>query len=206
MDNAIQLLITGLCAGIAAYKGLKSGRREWVFLSLFLGIYFMGDLYWQLYLVFYHQTPVYSSIPYAAWYASYIFLLFLLAELEGGSIRDYIRKFWPVFIFTVGMCVFFMRFGDYISNILCTLLMSLLLCRSFGGFLEKGTDRFAKTGKAICLLVFIFCMLEYGMWMSSCFWTGDTIRNPYFWFDFLLSLDMLLLTFATGKAVTNGLY
>ena len=46
-----------------------------------------------------------------------------------------------------------------------------------------------------------FAALEYALWTSSCFWVSDTLTNPYFWFDFLLSLVLLLLLPALRKAV-----
>lgn len=49
--------------------------------------------------------------------------------------------------------------------------------------------------------VLAFAALEYALWTSSCFWISDTLSNPYFWFDFLLSLVLLLLLPALGKAV-----
>ena len=49
--------------------------------------------------------------------------------------------------------------------------------------------------------VLAFAALEYALWTSSCFWVSDTLTNPYFWFDFLLSLVLLLLLPALRKAV-----
>ena len=37
--------------------------------------------------------------------------------------------------------------------------------------------------------------------ITSRFWVSDTLTNPYFWFDFLLSLVLLLLLPALRKAV-----
>ena len=203
IDNGIQLIITAICTGIAAYSWFKDNRREWILLGLFSGIYFMGDLYWQLYLIFYHKTPVYSDIPYVSWYASYVFLLLLLAMFSKTSIWQCVRRFWPVLIFTGGICIFFMQYGSYVSNIAAMVLMSLLICRCMEGILNKDIkgDR-----RQIYILIFIFCLLEYGMWTVSCFFSGDSIANPYYWFDIMLSISFLLITLTMRKAVANGLY
>ena len=36
---------------------------------------------------------------------------------------------------------------------------------------------------------------------ASCCWVSDTLTNPYFWFDFLLTLVLLLFLPAVRKAV-----
>lgn len=206
IDNVFQLIITGLCTVIAVYNGLRDGHKLWAVLGLFSGVFFMGDLYWQLYLVFYDHTPAYSDIPYASWGASYVFLLLLLAEFQGGAVRQYIKRFWPVFIFTAGMCAYYMYYGEYLRNIVCAVLMGLLICRSLGGLANTGKSEELSGSRMVYLFVLVFCILEYGLWTASCIWSGDTISNPYFWFDFMLSIDILLITFAVRKAVAYGLY
>jgi hypothetical protein len=45
------------------------------------------------------------------------------------------------------------------------------------------------------------CALEFCLWTASCFWVSDTLTNPYFWFDFLLTAALFALLPATRKAV-----
>ena len=51
-----------------------------------------------------------------------------------------------------------------------------------------------------------FIALEYALWTASCFWVSDTLTNPYFWFDFLLTLVLLLFLPAVRKAVDSVTY
>ena len=206
VDNGIQLFITALCTGIAAYGWYKDRSREWILLGLFSGVYFLGDLYWQLFLTFYHETPVFSDVPYFSWYASYIFLLLLLTMQEKGAVIKGIKKYWPVHIFTAGLCVFFMQYGSYLNNLVCAFLMSLLISASLRGLFGETAAGTGQSRRPVYASVLLFCVFEYGMWISSCFVSGDSITNPYYWFDVLLSVDCLLITFATGKAVAHGLY
>ena len=53
------------------------------------------------------------------------------------------------------------------------------------------------------LITLIFCLLEYALWTVSCFWMGDTMANPYFWFDLLITGCMLLFLPALEKAVAS---
>ena len=85
--NIIQLIITGVCSGIALFNAVRTEHRAWTLVGLFSGIFFMGDLYWLLFLLFYGETPPYSFIPYMSWYASYLFMLLLLVTVKGGIRR-----------------------------------------------------------------------------------------------------------------------
>ena len=50
-------------------------------------------------------------------------------------------------------------------------------------------------------ITILFCLTEYALWTSSCFWMGDTIANVYYWFDLLLSVTFVLFLPALRKAV-----
>ena len=46
-----------------------------------------------------------------------------------------------------------------------------------------------------------YCLIEYIMWTLSCFFDGDTLANPYLWFDALYTVCIALIFPALGKAV-----
>ena len=80
----------------------------------------------------------------------------------------------------------------------CGLTMMLAWCAMRGLVWAKRTEngrlrRFYGT-------VLAFIALEYALWTASCFWVSDTLTNPYFWFDFLLTLVLLLFLPAVRKA------
>jgi hypothetical protein len=50
-------------------------------------------------------------------------------------------------------------------------------------------------------MILLLCAAEYATWTASCYWTGDTIANAYFWFDTVVSVTFMLLPPALGKAV-----
>ena len=52
-------------------------------------------------------------------------------------------------------------------------------------------------------MILVFCLIEYGLWFSSCFFDGDTLANPYYWFDILFTASFVLFIPATKKAVTG---
>lgn len=218
IENAIQLITTGICTVIAVQKGIRLQSRAWSILALASGVFFLGDLYWELFLVLYSKTPGYSYIPYLSWYAAYLFLLLLLFELKGTQNSGKQRKIlWFIPVFSAGMCVFYMQFGDWIGNIITAVFMSLLMWHALDMLLylrdvrsvSRGTgDEIQTTDPVrrcekgwIFAAVLLFCVAEYAAWTASCFGTYDTLAHPYFWFDTLLSLVFLLFPAALGKAV-----
>lgn len=218
IENAIQLITTGLCTVIAARKGILLRSRAWIVLALASGVFFLGDLYWELFLVLYGHTPGYSYIPYLSWYASYLFLLLLLVELKGTQKSGKKRKIlWIIPVFSAGMCVFYMQYGDWIGNIITAVFMSLLMWHALDMLLSLKDSQKASSGMnsemsgtvserghgkaAIFAVVFLFCIVEYAAWTATCFGDYETLAHPYFWLDTLLSAVFLLFPAALGKAV-----
>lgn len=219
IENAIQLAMTGACSCAALYRAVRYKDRAWALLGLFAGIYCLGDLYWLLYLAFYRITPQHFSVAEMSWYASYLFLMLLVIYVRvdicghrmpktGGRMqwaRNVSPVLWLVPVFTVGMCVFFMHWGDYVSNILTAVLMTGIIWHALSGLLYRSADTSPETEEQRLLfkIALFFAVIEYAMWISSCFWMGNTIANVYFWLDILLSCTFLLFVPALGKAVAR---
>lgn len=212
--NALQTLIAGVCAGFSLRNSIRTGSRSWLLLTLFFGSFFFGDLYWQLYLLFYGQTPPYSFAPELNWYSAYLFLILLLANIQGenqaqtgdsviGKAKKKTSPFMMLIpLFTFGMCIFYMNWGSYINNLITAVLMTLLLWYAFRGLgLRDSSGKTAGKYRSIYIITLLFSLVEYALWTSSCFWMGDTLRSPYFWFDLLLSFVLILFPAALSKEV-----
>ena len=201
--NAVQLILTALTAALALIFAITTRRREWLMTGLFAGTYFLGDLYWQLYLLFFGVTPEISYIPDLSWYASFLFLFLLLVQIGGGQ-KTRRPALFAIPVFTVGICIFFMKWGEYVSNIIYALLMTLILWRSIGALIAmRGAEPENKRAIYVYAAALFFCAAEYCVWISSCFWTGSTIANPYFWFDAMTSLGFVAFLPAVRKAVSE---
>lgn len=202
-ENGIQLVFTAICTIISAWHAARTGRHAWAMLGLSSFVYFLGDLYWQMFMIFYGKAPYFSYIPWLCYYACYVFLLLLLFEIRGSRpLVSSIKRFWVVPVFTFGMCAFYIKWGDYTSNIIAAVIMWLLIWTAAEGLFSvhkrMGDDR---KNRSVYIMVLIFCAVEYATWTSSCFWVGNTILNPYFWFEFLLSVTFLIFPPALRKAV-----
>ena len=199
VENALQIAVLLACAGIAIARAAAHRSREWTLLGFVYGSWVLGDIYWLVCLVFYDRTPQVSLVSDLSWYASYIFLYMLLRQAappEGAREKRGLPWLGPVLCY--GMAVFFMQWGEIVSNLIYATLMSLLLFSVIRRFLDR--DRYAAQ-QPLCIAILVFCLLEYALWTSSCFFSGEGIQNPYYWFDFLLTVSFVFFLPATGKAV-----
>lgn len=204
IDTAVQLAVLGVCFVVSGRRASRTHRREWGFLTLFYSTMFLGDLYWQLYILFFGGTPQFY-ISELSWTAGDLFLLLLLLEtgaaLPGeGKKRNPLRVLGP--LFTGGMCLFFMHWGEYVYNVICAVLMGLLLWAAIG-MLPFRTAEEAGRGKpnGTALITILYVLIQYALWVTSLFWLGDALNNPYFWIDLLQTLTYLLFIPAVRREV-----
>lgn len=202
LDNSIQLILTGLCSMIAFVRAVQVQRREWLLLGLFFVTFFLGDLYWTLYYIFYSRTLVYSFIPNLSWYTSYLFLAILLLLVKDKKEEDKAPiMLYLIPAFTIAMCAYYMTFGDYVSNLAVAVLMTVIMWNAAKGLIRVRKQEEGAEKLGLYMMSFLFCIVEYAMWTSSCIWEGNTILYPYYWFDFLLSICFILFIPAVRKMV-----
>lgn len=203
IDNAIQLTVLGICSIIAIYKALLSRKKEWAMLAIFFSGFFMGNLYWQLFLQFYGETPTIFYVADLSWYVGDFFLYLMLRTILGPSAsighkdtsKTQLAIECGIVVFVSGMCIYFMQWGDYISNIIAAILMALIAVRAVRGiFFTTGS-----THRRICITALFFVICEYALWIGSCFLEGDSLANPYYWFDGALTVSFLMIVIAASR-------
>ena len=199
--NAIQLAVACLCMLFCAYQSYRLKNRVWEILTFFYATMFLGDFYWFLYHLFYNDTPNYYVSDFS-WDAAYLFIILLLRHVQSDeerSVRHPLLFAAP--IIAIGMCIFFMQYGDYLGNIIVAFLFGMIIWRSLQGLLYKGAS--LKANKTLYLAALGFCFIEYILWTSSCFWVGDTIINAYFWIDMIFAIYIVLFIPAIRRAVAR---
>ena len=201
VENSLQLallLTFTILSGVYAYRrqNISAGNLTTVY-----GSYVLGDIYWLLYLVFFEHTPNVFYVPYLSWYAAYLFLFLMLQHLAPEEKRHRCPAAWLMPVFTTGMCIFYMQYGDYMGNLITAVLMGLLMFHVFRGLDYIRRHPEARPRRMLYLVVLGFCVLEYLAWTSSCFFEGDTLANPYLWLDFMVTPCLMLLLPAFRKAV-----
>ena len=188
-----------LCAAAALGPAVKHRSREWMLLVFFFGSWALDDLFWLLCQIFFSQSPILEVVADLSWYASYIFLYLLIRQVAPPHPGTRLRFLpWLAPVFTFGMAVFYMQWADYASNLIYASLMGLLMFASIRRLLDRERYREQYFLSAVTL---IFCLLEYGLWTASCYWKDDILTNPYYWFDFLLTLCFPFFIVGTRKAV-----
>ena len=158
LDNAIQFSVLLVTVIAAICPAVTKRSRTWALLTFFLGSWCLGDLYWLVCYLYYDTMPQISLVSDLNWYASCIFLYMFLRHIsppEGKKHR--LSLLGPVF--TAGMAVFFMQWGEILNNLIYAALMGLLLFASIDRLI-KGQQR------AISALVLSYCLFEYGLWIS----------------------------------------
>ncbi len=199
IENGMQIAVLALCAGLALIRAIRKRNKAWTLLALFFGSWFLGDVYWSVCLFFYGQTPQISVVSDLSWYAAYIFLYMLLREAAPPASRREKRFLpWLGVVFAFGLAVFYITRGEILSNLIYAALMGLLLFSAIRRLLDG--RRYAAF-RFLCVLILFFCLLEQALWLSSCFWAGETLANPYYWFDFLLTSGFALFIPAVRKGV-----
>ncbi|MCK9218359.1 MAG: histidine kinase [Firmicutes bacterium] len=203
LDNFSQLLITLLAtigAGILFYK-----RRvqAYLLLTCFFGTFMLGTLYWTLHFYLFNYTPQVFYVSELAWIASSMFLLTLEYTLSTPDEKKFRHPaVWLVPIFCIPQLILYLLHGDILFNLLiCGLTMAVAWHSTRGLIYARRQSGEQRAMQYFHIVVLLIIILEYCLWTSSCFWISDTYTNPYFWFDFLLSVSLFALLPATKKAV-----
>lgn len=204
LDNLIQSgasLIAFLAAGVFYYRT----RQQTVYLlASYLGSFMLGSFHWTLYLLLFDSTPQVFYVSELAWIVATLFLLSLelvLASKEEKKFRHPALLLVPAFC--IPQLILYLTRGDILVNLLMVGLNMSIAYLALRGLIygRKGQGR-ARDKVYFYAAVLWIIVLEFGLWTSSCFWSSETLSNPYFWIDFALSLSLLTLVPALKKAVT----
>ena len=205
IDNSIQLSVMAGCGIYSAVLFFRRKEQVWFLLTCFYGAFALGLIYWLLFLVFLSDTPRFSPISDLSWLASVLFLLVLQTTIRLPGEEEYRPLWaWTVPAFCTIMCFFFFMWGKYFLNTLWAILMGICGYSALRGLVFARRQSGAARGcQYFHIAVLAFILFEYGLWISSCYWKDDTLSNPYFWFDFLLTATFFTFLPVLKKAVTE---
>ena len=200
IDNSLQIVVLVICTLIAAKKAFEQNSRAWTLLAFFFGNFALDDLYLVMSLLSVGEASTLSVVSELSWYASYFFLYMLIRQLAPPAVKVP-KSFLPWLgpIFTLAMAIYYTLWGQLLNNLIYALLMGLLLYAVIYRLCER--KQYARQ-TALCQTILVFCLMEHALWTSSCIWSGDTLLNPYYWCDLLLTLTFPFFLRATRKAVS----
>ena len=202
IENSLQLSLLTICAVLAGIYAFRNRDMNAGILTMFFGSYVLGDIYWLLYRIYRGFTPYVFYVSDLSWYAAYLFLILILQRLAPEEERSFFAKMWPLpGTFTVLMAVYYMQWGDIFGNVIIAVLMDLLLFYAIRGLVYIHIHPEGRPRRMLDIVVLVFVALEYLTWTASCFFWEDTLANPYYWLDFMVTLCAMLLLPAYRKAV-----
>ena len=208
IDNLIQLAATTIGCVWAGLSFAQSRKQPLFLLACFYGVFTLGTLYWTLHLLLFGETPALFYVSDIGWVASYAFLLTLLYTLRSSERRrsqaQRQRKTafcWLAPAFCIPQFLLYITHGDIFFNLLMCIPTMLIAWFAIDGLVFSLRNPGERDAVPFYRSALGFVALEYCLWTASCFWVSDTLTNPYFWFDFLLSASLFALLPATRKAV-----
>lgn len=201
VDNLIQLtaVLSGFAVSGVCY--LKSRRQPYFLLCCFYGCFSSALLYWLLYTVLVARTPSVFYVSDIGWISSFLFLLLLQYSLAGTKERtSWSRLPWLALLIEIPLTVYYISLGDVLYNLIVGAQMTVILWLAIRGIVW-GRKRSERDRVAFCGVTAGFILLENGLWISGYPWKGDTLANPYFWFDLAVTAALLVLLPAVRRVV-----
>lgn len=204
IDNLSQFLAT-LTAGVAAgCLYCRTRKQAYFLLTCFYGCFAAAGLYWTLYYLLFTETPQIFYVSEIGWISGYIFLYLLQYVLSDKNERAFrCHAMWLSPVVGGLLLIYYSFHGDILSNIVFNGMIILISWNAIRGVVYLRGKEEARDLRRLHLLVLCFCAVEYGLWTTSCFWVSNTISNPYFWFDFLLTAILVMLLPMTRRAVSS---
>lgn len=201
IDNLTQLLaaLAGFLLSGASY--LKSRRQPYFLLCCFYGCFGFGMLYWLLYTLLVTDAPPMFYVSDIGWISCFLFLLLLqysFSDKEERSLQS--RLPWLALVIIIPLTAYFISIGDALYNLIVGALMAAMLWTAVRGLVWQKKQP-NQSRRFFHFAVIGFLVLENCLWLSSYPWMGDTLANPYFWFDFAVTASLLMLFPAVRKAV-----
>lgn len=203
ISNSLQLTVV---AGSAVYMIIltsKTRNQQYFILACFYVTFSLGSIYWLIYLLKSGFTPRFFYVSDLSWIASYLFLVMLCVSVASPEEKGY--RPVPAWILTAiltGMTVYMLQKGDIITTLVwngLTITCGFLSTRGFLSARKKAGE--AREKQFFYGTVFAIIIIEFGLWMASCFISEVTWSNPYIWFDLALTSSLLVLLFAAKKVI-----
>jgi H+/Cl- antiporter ClcA len=111
---------------------------------------------------------------------------------------------WAAPAFCAIMCIFFFQWGDYFLNTLWAIVMGACgYCALRGLLFARRQNQKTKERQYFYMAVLAVILLEYCLWIASCYWKESSLTNPYFWFDMLQTVSFFTVIPALKRAVAK---
>ena len=124
------------------------------------------------------------------------------ADVIRARLQRETAQAWLALALEIPLTVYYISIGDALYNLIVGGLMAGMLWLAIRGIAWQRRQPEPGRGKLSFHLVTVgYILLENCLWLSSYPWMGDTLANPYFWFDFAVTASLVALFPAVRKAV-----
>lgn len=201
-SNVLQTIVA-VATAITAVTWAHIGRKkEYVFVAGFFCALALGIGYWLTYQLLNMETPQIFYVADLTWIAAFLFLICLEMQITPPQVKKYYHPLMCIpIVVAVPLTVYFCTWGAVLVNILSVGSLAYVAYLALGNLLYHRARGIASPYQGIHRVCLVYVFTEYALWLSSCFWVSDTMTNPYFWFDFAITAELVWLLVATKKAV-----
>ena len=204
IDNLLQFGVCLLCCAGSGAMYLKRPGQAYFLLFCFYGCFALGLGYWSLFLLLFHETPKVFYVADIVWLSGYIFMYLLQYALSTPEERAFrCKAMWASHVVNLLLIVLFSFHGGFLAAVSSCGAMLLLSWRAVRGLAywrgreeDRGRER-----RRFHLAVLCFVIAENCLWLSSLRWYGDSLANPYFWFDFILTGTLAAILPAARRVI-----
>ena len=211
LGNMVQIAILCACTFYSLFRMVGSEHKEWTRLFYCFGSFLMGDVYWQVCILFEKESSPISYVANLCWYTSFIMLLLtemmiIRANQNEEAVMSPAARYIPIIgpVFTVGMAVFYMQLGDYVNNVICAVLMGALLFVAIRSFFLELDENKKHSVRIFCGMVILYVFFEYGAWTASCFYESEFMDKVYVVFDYLMTFSFPVFIPLTAKVLRKA--
>lgn len=202
LDNLIQVLVTMICCCFSCVYFHRSRKQAYFILAGFYGCFTFAGAYWTLYYLLFSDTPHIFYVSEIGWISGCTLLHLLQYVISDDKAHGFKTKYsWIAALVGIPLMVFYCFHGDILFSVITSGIMILISWYAAKDLVFWYRKRKFERQMFFYILMLVFVILEYCLWIAGDFWIGDTIRNPYFWFDFLLTCWRVFLLYAVKKVV-----
>lgn len=204
IDNLIQVIVTFVCFVWSCTYFHKTGKQAYFILLGFFGCFTFAGLYWTLYYSLFLDTPHVFYVSEVGWSSGSILLRLLQYALSDEEERSFRTRYsWISLVIGVPLLIYYYSYRDILFSSITTVIMIILSWHAIRGIVYWRRKGIFDYRMRFQIVVLVFVLLEYCLWIAGDFWIGDTVKNPYFWFDFLLTIWRFFLLYVTKKVVSQ---
>ncbi|MEG0803872.1 MAG: histidine kinase [Pygmaiobacter sp.] len=202
IDNAIQLAVTTGCAIWAGFLYCRHKNQQYSILACFYGTFALGLLYWLIYLMMNNYTPQIFYVSDLSWISSFLFFLLLSLSVAKKEEKSFCPAAIAVAAVLVLLTAILMLHGDMLITLIwCVCLISSAYLSTRGLLYARKQPGKGRQLQYLHVAILFIVFAEFALWISSCYFKENTLDNPYFWCDFVLTAGLFALMPAMKKTV-----